>query len=277
VVVDVAVAAVVVEATVVVVDAAVMVVVVVVVVVFVDVVVVDVDDEVNEVVVVVDVVLVTVCGVVVVVAVDVVVVVVVVELVEHPPIKEAPDPSQLSHFRSELAVGSSDTYCPSVHSVIGVHSRSLSPAAGGFDSHSPALHSFDVWQTTLLVAVPFFATISSSLQVPCNAHSCNECASSFRNVPSGHCAHLLLDASRNSPLPHARCVVVVAVVEVTEVAVAVVTVVVEIEVLELVDVFVLVVVLVVLDVDVDVDVDDVVVVVGTKHATNPGAHSSSAP
>ena len=126
----------------------------------------------------------------------VVVAVAVVELVVHPPRKDASDPSQLKHLRSEIVVGFSASYWTSVHSVIGVHSRSTCPGTGGFDSNWSAAHSSDVWQTMLSVAVPFSATTSFALHVPYGVQLCNECVSSFRNVPSGHPRHSFVDASR---------------------------------------------------------------------------------
>ena len=131
-----------------------------------------------------------------VVVVVVVVAVAVVELVVHPPRKDASDPSQLKHLRSEIVVGFSASYWTSVHSVIGVHSRSTCPGTGGFDSNWSAAHSSDVWQTMLSVAVPFSATTSFALHVPYGVQLCNECVSSFRNVPSGHPRHSFVDASR---------------------------------------------------------------------------------
>lgn len=68
----------------------------------------------------------------------------VVELVVHPPSTEASDSSQLSHFRSDVLVGSSASYCPPVQLDIGVHSRSSRPGKGGLDSHSSNPHSSDV-------------------------------------------------------------------------------------------------------------------------------------
>lgn len=86
--------------------------------------------------------------VVVAVAVDVVVV------VQSPSSSnEAAVPSQPTQRRSELSVGATDSYSPALQIVYGVHSRSSSPEAGAFDSHSLCPQAVWVPHTVFDVAV----------------------------------------------------------------------------------------------------------------------------
>ena len=150
---------------------------------------------------------------------DVVVLVVVV----HPRVYEASVPSpQGEHVWSEVAVASILTYSPCRHTVSGVHSRSVSPAAGAFDSHSESAQLSDVLHTTLDVVVAAARTNSLLPHLLCRRHSVSECTSAAWYVSRGHSAHVFSVASRYCPALHSRSVVVVVVVVVVEVAVNVV-------------------------------------------------------
>ena len=54
--------------------------------------------------------------------------------------------------------------------MIGVHSRSVSPASCGFDSHSATAHALEALHTTLDVAVALRATNSLAPHVLCALH-----------------------------------------------------------------------------------------------------------
>lgn len=56
-------------------------------------------------------------------------------------------------------------YCPALHSVTAVHSRSFLPYSGLFDSHSPSAHSSDVLHTMLWVMLGAVTMCSLKLQV----------------------------------------------------------------------------------------------------------------
>jgi hypothetical protein len=150
---------------------------------------------------------------------NVVVEVSVVVVVVQPPAYDAALPSQAPHLRSVEGVASLVMYSPGKQVVSGVHSLSCKPPTGGADSHSPSAHGSDVLQTVLCVAVPFFMTNSWWSHSVMGEHSTKMWLCSDRNVCCGHCAQVLLLASRYSPAVHSLKVVVVTVVTVVVVVV----------------------------------------------------------
>jgi hypothetical protein len=82
-------------------------------------------------------------------------VLVVVDVVVQPPSHAFRVSSlHIPHCWSEVAVALADRYCPGLHCVIGVHSRSTNPGTGASDSHSvPTLHGVDDRQCMLDTAV----------------------------------------------------------------------------------------------------------------------------
>jgi hypothetical protein len=83
------------------------------------------------------------------------VVAVMVEIVVDVVVQPASHASRLSslhmpHCWSEVAVALANTYCPGLHCVIDVHSRSPDSGTGAFDSHSvPTVHGVDDRQCML--------------------------------------------------------------------------------------------------------------------------------
>ena len=202
-----------------------------------------------------------------------VVVDVAVVVVHNPSANDSSVPSQPAQALSVVALAGIWTYWPGKHTVNGEHSRSVSPGAGGRDSHSSAPHAVEALQTTFCTADAATATASCSAHVLCMEHSGSVCASSFLYCPSGHAVHRFVAAERNSPRGQIRAVVVVDVAVVVLETVVVVTVaVVEVCVAVVVDVRVAVVVVavvVVLDVtDVVVVTDVLVIVVDVLDAVN---------
>ena len=166
------------------------------------------------------------------------------------------------------------TYWPGTHAVRPVHSRSVEPAVGAFDSHSSAVHAVWLRQTMFAVLVPALTTYSPSWHGVCATHSDSECNRSARNVASGHDSHMFDGTSRNCPAWHTRCVVEVIVVVVVVVVVPVTVVVVPdvvVEVPVVVVVTVAEVVLLVRVVVVRVVVVPEVVVVVAKHCRSETA------
>lgn len=116
----------------------------------------------------------------VVVAEDVVTVVV----VQKPAANDASVPSQGLQVWSWVAVASASKYCPATHSVMGVHCRSLRPAAGRRLSNSPGAHVVKDAHIKLLVAFAWLTTNSWRAHVVHSAHSSTQCGNGLdRNVP----------------------------------------------------------------------------------------------
>lgn len=144
--------------------------------------------------------------------------------------------------------------------MIGVHSRSVSPASCGFDSHSATAHALEALHTTLDVAVALRATNSLAPHVLCALHLVFVCCINLWNVPGWQAAHLFLVASRYFPTLHTTSAVVVVVAVFVDVVITSVVVDVVIFVLVLVVVDAVVVVVVVPVVEVAVVLAVVVVV-----------------